>query len=560
MTAPARIGIIGSGPMGTYLLQHLTAHPDPLDITVIEAESLAGPGMPYRAGTNAPYMLCNAFSREIPPIGPTLADWLRDLPEGRLADWGLTPGDISSRDFYPRVLLGQYLRAGFLVVCEAARVAGHRVTVLTGTRATDVLPRDGGAGVAVEGRDGARILAFDRVAIATGHDWPAAPRIGGATLVSPWPHGNVTALPPGRIGILGSALSAVDVAVALGHAHGRFAEGEGRVTWTPGRGAEGLRVTMVSKQGILPEADFWYPHLYEPLRHVTDAAMAAEIAQGPDGLLDRAFAVLWRELAEDDPAFAADLALDPPAPETFADGYFARRRRLGAFRALREGLREARDTMRRRETIPFRYALLRGHAPFDALLPHLTAGDLDRFRAHLLPVFADAYAAVPHLSLERIAAMHEAGALDILASGEDAGFADRPGGGVRVAIGEATYAFDAMVDARGQAPAKAGDLPFPTLVAALADPDAPVDAPPALALGGGAPSAVLCLALPQLLERHPFAQGLAECHELAGRAAAVLLETGDAAAAPRVASGVDSGANPADPPSRWFRQAEGRAG
>jgi hypothetical protein len=160
---------------------------------------------------------------------------------------------------------------------------------------------------------------------------------------------------------------------------------------------------------------------------------------------------------------------------------------------------------------------------FEAALPHLTAAEWKTFRNHLLPVFADCYAAVPHLSLDRLVALHDAGVLDVVRSGDKARFLAGPQGGVIVRNGNKDLAFEAMVDARGQTSAPPADLPFPTLVNDLTDPDRPVEAPFRLALRGQSGTDVICLSMPQVLERYPFSQGLPNCDALAERAVAALL-------------------------------------
>ena len=86
---------------------------------------------------------------------------------------------------------------------------------------------------------------------------------------------------------------------------------------------------------------------------------------------------------------------------------------------------------------------------------------------------------------------------------------------------------DIMIDARGQSPGKLSDLAFPTLVAQLSGDEEPLAGPFELAVGGLDAGRVVCLALPQLLERHPFSQGLVECHEISGIAVKRVLERVD---------------------------------
>ncbi len=285
----------------------------------------------------------------------------------------------------------------------------------------------------------------------------------------------------------------------------------GRPSWVPNDRENRLRITMVSKIGIMPEGDFYYPFPYEPLVCLTQEAMDAEITKGVDGLLDRVFALLCAELDTVDPDYLGRLPETGRTVEGFAPAYFSHRREVGGLRAVKRDLAGSRETMRRKETIAHRYALLRGHEAFDYILRELPEKDYQRFLDHLMPVFADCYAAVPHLSLARIIALHDAGVLELVATEEGAEFSQMEDGGIAVDAEDGTMKFDVMVDARGQAPASLVELPFPSLVKTLNNPAEPVLQPFALDLARESASRIYCLALPQLLERYPFSQGLVEC-------------------------------------------------
>tara|TARA_B100001750_G_scaffold159280_1_gene128346 strand:- start:676 stop:2247 length:1572 start_codon:yes stop_codon:yes gene_type:complete len=518
-----RLVIVGSGPMALYVLKHLKASPEPLAIEVLEASETAGAGMPYRADMNADSMLCNAFSREIPYATQPLIDWLEKQPARELSAWELSWHDLSARAFYPRVLIGEYLQSEFDASCAALRAAGHEVNVRPGHRVEDIVP--GASGFTVRARVGGeeRELRCDDVVIASGHVWPKAPEIDGVELVSPWPYTNITGLPASAIGVLGSSLSAIDVVVALAEEHGAFTEEDEQMSWAPNAGAEGLRIRMVSLRGVMPEGDFYYPFPYEPLEHITDEAVLAEVAKGPAGLLERVFRLLLEELDHADPSYLTELGQDARTIEGFADAYFARRERLGGLRAVKRDLVETRRSMRERRTIPHRYALLRGHEAFDLALRHLSEEDFATFSTHLMPVFADCYAAVPHLSLARVVALYDAGVLSLHTTASDSAFTQLEGGRVQVATTEGPLEVDHMVDARGQAPHGVAELRFPALVDALADSERPIEAPFRLALASEVGGHVYCLAMPQLLQRHPFSQGLPGCDAMAEDVTADLL-------------------------------------
>jgi len=512
MSSVERIAIVGAGAMATYTLKMLVASESPLDITVFEASKEPGCGMPYRAGTNADYMYCNAFSKEIPSITQPLVTWLHDRDDAHLARWDLDRSDIDARVFYPRVMLGEYLQSEFDQLCQLGRNKGHVIEVVTVSEVVDVTPAGDRVELSAVTAGTENQFSFTHVVLATGHTWPTHPRLGSADLVSPWPYTNVTDLEPGRIGVLGSSLSAIDVIVALGHEHGTFIEDGDRVSWFAEKGHESVAITMVSHRGIMPEPDFYYVYPYEDLRHIGAEAVANEVAQGSDGLLDRVFALLIAELDEADPDYMAALGEHARTVDGFADAYFEHRERLGGLRALRETLGRAVASIDDKEPQHHRYALLRGHESFEPILERLDDDDWQRLSSKLLSVFADCYAAVPHVSVRRILALYDAGVLDIIPTGPDGSFSNAKGG-VVVSTIDGDVRFDALVDARGQAAAPLTDLAFPHLTEALTDPHAMLVEPFQLDLRDQGEATIYCLSMPQILERHPFSQGLPNCAE-----------------------------------------------
>jgi len=513
MSSVVSIAIVGAGAMATYTLKALLLSETPLHITVFEASEQAGCGMPYRPGTNADHMYCNAFSKEIPSITQPLVAWLHAQNDAFLKRWALERSDIDARVFYPRVMLGEYLQSEFDRLCRAGRAAGHTI-VVTASEIVDVVPAGDHIDVCAVTQGVEKQFPFTHVVLATGHSWPSNPRIGSADLVSPWPYTNVTDLAVGRIGVLGSSLSAIDVIVALGHEHGTFMDDGHGVNWFAKSGHESIAITMVSHRGVMPEPDFYYVYPYEDLRHVGAEAVAHEIARGSNGLLDRVFALLMAELDEADPAYVSALGEHARTIDGFADAYFEQRERLGGLRALRETLRQSVASIEDKETQHHRYALLRGHESFEPILEHLDDDDWQTFSSKLLPVFGDCYAAIPHVSVRRILALYDAGVLEIIPTGPDGSFSHGDDHSVIVTTIDGDIRFDALVDARGQAAAPLAGLPFPHLTAALSDTQAMLVEPFQLDLRDQRQATVYCLAMPQILERHPFSQGLANCAEL----------------------------------------------
>jgi uncharacterized NAD(P)/FAD-binding protein YdhS len=501
-----RVAIVGSGATAVYTLKYLIQSRTPLDITLFESSDEVGKGMPYRSDMNADYMLCNAFSKEIPLVTRSLIDWLEHLPKRELGEWELSSHELSARAFYPRLLIGEFLADEFQDLCKKATSAGHGVKVKPGEHVTDIIPSDQGT-VTLETSKAVAPTKYDHVIIATGHSWPARPKLNDADLLSPWPYTKITKLAPGDIGILGSSLSAIDIVVALGTAHGEFIEANGTVSWQPKSAAMKLKITMVSKDGIMPEGDFYYPFPYQPLKLFSAEAVDAEVKNRSEGLLQRLFEILCNELAHSDPDYMTSLGLVSHNIEGFSEAYFKRRKELGGLAAVKLDFATARKSLRERKTIPYRYVLLRAHENFDRALRSLDNDDYALFKKTLLPVFADSYAAVPHLSLARIIAMFDANVLELKASGDNARFRNSENNAVIVETEEETLKFDVLIDARGQSAAPLDQLPFPSLVKALNAEQSHVESP--FRLETAKPSSIYCLALPQLLQRYPFSQGLA---------------------------------------------------
>lgn len=486
----------------------------PLSVTVFEAGAIAGCGMPYRAGMNADEMYCNAFSREIPVFSMHLSTWLKGQTDAFLQDWGLTQDDIDSRSFYPRVLLGKYLADEFQSLCDKGRADGHEISVFTNHRVTDIRPETAQVTCVCDTKTGPVSTTFDDVILATGHAWPQQPEIDEIDLISPWPYTNMTALAPKNLGILGASLSAIDAVVTLALKHGTFTETSGQLSWYPHKGAEDLRITMVSHNGIMPEPDFYYAFPYEPLRHITHEAVAEEIRAGNDTLLQRIFDLLIRELRAADPEYLASLGENSETIQGFSEGYVRHRKELGGLRALEEALQTATASFAAKTTLPHRYAMLRGHENFEAALEHLNTADTEVFCTQLAPVFADCYAAIPHISVQRVLALYNAGVLFLLPTIEGAAFS-KNANGLCVETIDGPVQLDAMIDARGQVSAGLDALAFPSLIDVLAQPKADLISPYRLTLSSHIHAHVYCLAMPQILTRNPFAQGLANCETIA---------------------------------------------
>lgn len=510
-----QIAIIGAGPTGIYTLFSLLKHPTPLAVTLYEQADEAGVGMPYSDEDNSRMMLANIASIEIPPIFSTYLDWLRTLSCHHLARYGVEKSTLHDRQFLPRILLGEYYRDQFLQLTDLAKQRGFSVKVQESCQVTDLQATPEGVNVWVENRP--QPTTYDLAVIATGHVWPDEDEATRNFFPSPWSGLMEATIRACRVGIMGTSLSGLDAAMAVAIQHGDFYEPENQpVEFRLDEGSEALNIVLMSRSGILPEADFYCPLPYEPLSLVTEPAIEKAIAAGTDGLLDRVFTLMVEELEQADPQWSHAINLPALNADSFHDAYFAERHRHDPFSWAQSNLDEVERNKRDKRTVPWRYTILRMHEVVQEIVPHLTDQDRKRFDAGLSRVFIDNYAAIPSQSIRRLLALREAGIISVLALGADYKKDVQDDGTVIVAQGE-RYEFDLFIDARGQKALKTKDLPFPTLRQQLQEngddiPDVGEDY--TLLAPDSVRGRIAFGALPYLMHDQPFVQGLTVCAEI----------------------------------------------
>lgn len=526
---PLSIAFVGAGPTTIYTLCALLGEdilPD--GITIYEEQPRAGLGTPYRPGWNDPAMLSNIASIEIPPIDETLIAWLERQPRARLVRLGIDPDQIDDHAFYPRLALGEFFLDQFTALIARARALGITVEIATRCRVLDIAAMPDGLSLSVTPAKGASYQrSFDRVVLATGHRWPEEPEVRPGYFLSPWPATALQRIAAAKVGIRGSSLTAIDAAVALAVAHGTFIETDDQaIDYRINPGAEAFEMTMMSRKGLLPEADFYHPVPYEPLAICTPDAINRLIEEQCDALLEQSYALFKQELAHADPGYAEQVGLAGLALEEFAERYFAERVAADQFAWAETNLAEARANYDAAVTVPWRYAILRMHEVLALIAPHLEPDALDRFNHYLKPVFVDEYATVPHVSIERLMALHRAGRLTVAALGEGTRIdthGDETGATV-IRQGDREH-FPVFIEATGQRPLAIDTFPFPTLLeqgvvcdAAEGDENGPkgvaIDDTFHPVSENPAAQRLYCLSIPYILGRHPFIQGITSSHEM----------------------------------------------
>lgn len=545
-----RVAIIGSGPTGIYTLKGVIEADVPLNITIFEAEGDPGKGTPYHPDINDRAMLSNIASIELPAICETLVDWLRRLPDEQLQRLLINRDMIGEREFYPRVVLGEFLQAQFLQLVKNAQAKGHVVDVRARQRVTDIALQPDDIRLRIQRPDGDTAdFTFDHVVMATGHDWPEDIEVKPGYFVSPWPAHALKRIGDGPVAILGTSLSGIDALITVATAHGGFyLDAAGQLQFHRDPVGENFHVTMMSRKGLLPEADFYCEIPYLPPLVCTEEAIDSLVATGRHDLLDDIFDLFRHELAAADPDYAARIGLSMLTVETVASAYFAERETSDPFVWAARNLAQAELNKERRHTVQWRYAILRMHEVIAKAIPHLDETDLQRFHAHFKTIFVDDYATVPHASIARVLALHRAGLLDIVALGKDYTIStDDLETGVTVTYDGQTRRFTAFIDATGQHALSAGDMPFPTLLEqgvirkAATPQDRSVieqsETDGTVRTGGidldeafrpkfedNLCNHLYCAAISFLLHKLPFVQGITSAHDIGKVVSAAILE------------------------------------
>ena len=541
-----RIAIIGSGPTGIYALKGLIASERPLSITIFEETPDAGKGTPYHPAVNDRAMLANIASIEIPPICESLVDWLSSRTDDELRVLCIERRAIGDREFYPRVVLGDYFADQFWMLVKRGIAARHAIDVKAGHKILDIkLGRDD-ISLSFARRGGeAGEAQFGHVIMATGHDWPENTEVAPGYFSSPWPADAIRRIGPVEVGVLGTSLSGIDAVVSVATAHGMFLRDEDdTLHYQPEPDSEGFHLTMMSRKGLLPEADFYCPIPYRPLDVCTKSAVERLISDVPDRLLDEVFELFKQEIVLTDPDYAARIGLGLSTVEDIADRYFRVREEADPFVWAARNLSEAKANKATRSTVEWRYAILRMHEVVALAVPHFNDSDLKRFHEHFKTVFVDDYATVPHQSVERLLALHNVGKLHVRALGDDYDIQrtdDEPG--TIVSTDTQSMSFSAFIDATGQHALSASDLPFPSLRRADVLKDAQttireldkanasfrrtggidIDEDFRPRVGPDLTNHLYCVSVPFLLHKLPFVQGITSSHELGKRVARAIL-------------------------------------
>ena len=227
--------IIGCGLTGTAalcrlirMLQEKAALPNfsfpRIRIAAVEKQGLLGPGFPYSDAFVMPCHITNTCSEE---MGIQIDD-PRDFKKWAEAEYDRPARQCTAfpkaeelKDgpctYYPRVVMGEYLRARFKGAVKAAQELGCDVVLHSRCEALDASEKGGKVRLLLKKLESEKTfhLEADRLLLATGHWFPE----GKDTrfFPSPWPSRELLDRVPrgAKVALLGTSLSAIDAVMTL---------------------------------------------------------------------------------------------------------------------------------------------------------------------------------------------------------------------------------------------------------------------------------------------------------------------------------------------------------
>ena len=225
MTDRPTVAVIGAGFSGVLTALRLLSAPDGPNVRLIEKGPRFGRGAAYATGS--PHHLLN--------VRATNMSAFVEQPS-HFRDWLGSRGD-GERMFVTRDEYGQYLQS---LLREAASGPGARRLVLEHDDARELTRRDGRWAITL---GVGRVLQADAVVLAIGNLPPPPPDGADPEVLAsrryvadPWAWTGVETAPGGEVLLLGSGLTAVDVALSLEAAR------------------PGIRLTALSRHGLAPRA------------------------------------------------------------------------------------------------------------------------------------------------------------------------------------------------------------------------------------------------------------------------------------------------------------------
>ena len=466
------IAILGGGPAGLFMFKRLVdAKATDIDITIFEKNNRLGAGMPYSVDGANDEHVTNVSGNEIPELVTPLADWIRTVPKDTLDKFRIEPKRFNEYKVLPRLLFGQYLTAQFTQLQKLANEAGMNYQIHYNSPVTDIADKPQQETIVVQ-IAGETKFEFDKVVVCTGHKWPV--RHEGTVpgwFDAPYPPLKLALKLNHAVAIKGSSLTAVDAIRTLSRYNGTFSKNSaGILGYQTHSDSPDFKMVMHTRGGMLPAVRF---HLEDP--HLANDSLLSkeEIAdhiKSNDGFLSLDFIFendFKLPIREKDPEFYEQIK--HMNLEQFVEAMLQRREHVNPFNLLEAEYKEAEKSIKRRESVYWKEML--GVLSFALNYPakYLSAEDMQRMRQTLSPLISIVIAYMPQSSSEEMLALHKAGALDLVAVGDDSTVTPGEDGGAIYHYtdedGNKTHVhYNTYVDCVGQPHLAFEDVPFKSLI------------------------------------------------------------------------------------------------
>lgn len=474
------IAIIGSGATSIYLLKYLLDKMSILkkeiySISIFEKNTILGMGMPYNPITTDLYNLSNISSEELPQLEITFEDWLKKQSVTFLKKLEIEKDNISKSEVYNRLALGQYLQSQYQSIIQNIKDFGIQCIEYPNTEIIDITYDNTTKMVSLH--TSIKVYEFDKVIIATGHQWKDDDQEKNGFYASPWPIHKI--LPQKgtfhnfTIGTLGASLSAFDVVSSLSRRHGKFiTDSKGNYTYQPYKGTDNFKIVMHAAHG-------WLPHLQyeqeEPIREIYRHfdRKALFNALDKDGFLTLSTYFTKFCVPALSKAFQKDKLMQLSKKITNTDYTFKdfvtdmadEHEYENAFEGMREEMKQASVSITKNKPIHWKEVIddlmyaLNFHAE---LLP---AEDHIFFRKEIMPFLMNVIAAMPIPSAKILLALYDAKKIEIVPGYvnilESKDFTT-----IEVTHNDqqTVHLYQMFINCSGQSAIRVDDYPFPSLV------------------------------------------------------------------------------------------------
>jgi uncharacterized NAD(P)/FAD-binding protein YdhS len=320
-----QIAIIGCGLTGTAILNQLVrkierakeekkTDPSQFSLFLIEKNLEFGPGYPHSVEQALPIHLLNQKADRMSiffDAPDDFVEWIREHPEriksclssfeNHFPDVDFKP---SGENYFPRILMGDYLKQRFAEAVESGRNLGIKIVLFPACEVVIIDEEKNSFSLTLKkGKSGKREeISAQVVVLATGH-WTSAKGAPGLVpnpfpsrfFPSPWPARRLKEEIPAdaSVAVMGTGLSAIDAVLTLTSSGWFKKRRDGAMTYEP---AEGYRqIVMYSRNGLLPRVRGKTGEYRN--RYFTWERLAQILKERREGLrLDDLFSLLDQEL------------------------------------------------------------------------------------------------------------------------------------------------------------------------------------------------------------------------------------------------------------------------